>query len=682
MKIIVAKTAGFCAGVKRAVDIALTATLKAPDEGCAECVSIGPLIHNEDMVRELESKGVHVVEGIDEVLGRRLIIPSHGTIRGVSEQAEGLGLCIIDATCPHVIRLKQLAIEWEQSGGIAVIAGDKGHPELKGVASYLKDPIIGNDIGVIMAEMANRPGKRFLLMSQTTGITEELDAIYATMKAAVLEVEYCRTICPATQQRQAEVSKLADDTDAMIVLGGRRSANTNRLEQIAQNSGKPVYRASNLSELNLEEIMAAGYGKLGITAGASTPNSIIEEVVRAMIESGAEKELTMAELEKLYPEKKEEVQAAPKKKDFQIVTGKVTLVTEDEVLADVGQGSDVHIPKNQLTFSKAVSPLKMFQPGDSITVAVEEYDDTKDVQYASKLKADALTAWQKAQDAFESGEAIEGVIVEAVKGGVVVDMGIRGFMPASQIGSRVEDLSTLVGTKVKAKVIELEEARKGAVLSTRALAESETAKQRQENIDKVQVNAIFEGTVRKLMPFGAFVNLLPGIDGLLHVSELSWQRIGNPSEVLSEGMKVQVKVISVDSARGKISLSMKQLSERPRSKTVTADLSEGAVYKGTVVKLMNFGAFVKMENGAEGLVHVSQISEKRVQTPDEILSVGQDVKVKVLSVNEENGRISLSIKDAELKEQRDEFEGYMKSAEEDFQITIADRIRIKGEQKR
>jgi len=393
-----------------------------------------------------------------------------------------------------------------------------------------------------------------------------------------------------------------------------------------------------------------------------------------MAELGEEKEMTMAELEQLYSEKKE---AAPVKKDLQVVTGKVTLVTDDEVLADVGQGADVHVSKDQLTFSKSVMPGQLFQPGDEITVALEDYDAQKDVQYASKVKADAITAWEKAKGAFESGSPVEGVIVEAVKAGVVVDLGLRAFMPASQIGKRIEDLGTLVGDKVRVKIIELEENRKGAVVSARALLEEETAKQRKENFAKVQVGAILQGVVRKIMPFGAFINLFPGVDGLLHVSEISWQRVGNPSEVLNEGMNVEVKVIAIDEAKEKISLSMKQLSEKPRFKTMAVDLEEGGIYSGTVVKLMSFGAFVRLEGGAEGLVHVSQISDSRVQSPEDVLSVGQEVKVKVLSVNQENGRISLSIKEAADRAEREKYEDYMKSAEEDFKITIADRIRIK-----
>ncbi len=682
MEVIVARSAGFCGGVRRAVEMARKAAADARSADENGCTSIGPLIHNDDMIAQLEAEGVRAVSSIDEVSCSTVIIPSHGSSPEVYRRVSELGLKVVDATCPFVSRLRQEAISFDSEGGRVVLIGDKDHPEVSSVASYLHDPIVSDEPREILAAMSEEPRRDYLILSQTTAIPKRFEEIVNEIREAGFNPSVVETICTATADRQAETARIAAEADAVIVLGGVRSANTNRLEQISRGFGKPVYRAANISGLDVSGIKAAGYGKIGIIAGASTPNSIIEEVYKAMIENGEEKELTMAELEKLYPEKKEEVREAPRKSELQIVKGRVTLVTDEEVLADVGQGSDVHIPKNQLTFSKSVSPAKMFNEGDEITVALEEFDSSKDVQYASKVKADEMLAWQKVKDAFEAGTPVEGIIVEAVKGGLVVDAGIRGFMPASQIGSRTEDLSVLIGTKVKAKVIELEESRKGAVLSQRALHDEENAKLRQENMDRIQPGSVFEGKVRKIMPFGAFVSVLPGIDGLVHVSEISWQRVESPSAVLSEGMGVKVKVLSVDTATKKTSLSMKQLEEKPRSTSVRPDLIEGEVYRGTVVKLTGFGAFVKLDNGAEGLVHVSQISDKRIQSPDEVLAVGQEVKVKVLSVDPEKNRISLSIRDAELKEQRDQFEGYMKSADEDFTITIADRIRLKGDKRR
>lgn len=673
MEVVLARSAGFCAGVRRAVEIASEAAAKALSEGRG-CATLGPLIHNDDMIKDLEKRGLQSVKDLSGSTGKDIVIPSHGTSREVLNDALDRGLKVVDATCPHVNRLKNEAAGWEAGGGTVVIVGDRKHPEISGVASYLRDPIISEDPEEILKATEIRPGARFLVLAQTTQVPEFVKSVFEGLKNLGRDVTYRNTVCPATRERQEETRRLAGKVDAMIIIGGPKSANTKRLEEIARASGRPTYRVANLSELDVGSISAAGYDRIGITAGASTPDGIIKEVVKAMAELGEEKEMTMAELEQLYSEKKE---AAPVKKDLQVVTGKVTLVTDDEVLADVGQGADVHVSKDQLTFSKSVMPGQLFQPGDEITVALEDYDAQKDVQYASKVKADAITAWEKAKGAFESGSPVEGVIVEAVKAGVVVDLGLRAFMPASQIGKRIEDLGTLVGDKVRVKIIELEENRKGAVVSARALLEEETAKQRKENFAKVQVGAVLQGVVRKIMPFGAFINLFPGVDGLLHVSEISWQRVGNPSEVLNEGMNVEVKVIAIDEAKEKISLSMKQLSEKPRFKTMAVDLEEGGIYSGTVVKLMSFGAFVRLEGGAEGLVHVSQISDSRVQSPEDVLSVGQEVKVKVLSVNQENGRISLSIKEAADRAEREKYEDYMKSAEEDFKITIADRIRIK-----
>lgn len=673
MEVVLARSAGFCAGVRRAVEIASEAAAKALSEGRG-CATLGPLIHNDDMIKDLEKRGLQSLKDLSRSTGKDIVIPSHGTSREVLNDALDRGLKVVDATCPHVNRLKNEAAGWEAEGGTVVIVGDRKHPEISGVASYLRDPIISEDPQEILKATEIRPGARFLVLAQTTQVPEFIKSVFEGIKNLGRDVTYRNTVCPATMERQEETRQLAGKVDAMIIIGGPKSANTKRLEEIARASGRPTYRVANLSELDVGSISAAGYDRIGITAGASTPDGIIKEVVKAMAELGEEKEMTMAELEQLYSEKKE---AAPVKKDLQVVTGKVTLVTDDEVLADVGQGADVHVSKDQLTFSKSVMPGQLFQPGDEITVALEDYDAQKDVQYASKVKADAITAWEKAKGAFESGSPVEGVIVEAVKAGVVVDLGLRAFMPASQIGKRIEDLGTLVGDKVRVKIIELEENRKGAVVSARALLEEETAKQRKENFAKVQVGAILQGVVRKIMPFGAFINLFPGVDGLLHVSEISWQRVGNPSEVLNEGMNVEVKVIAIDEAKEKISLSMKQLSEKPRFKTMAVDLEEGGIYSGTVVKLMSFGAFVRLEGGAEGLVHVSQISDSRVQSPEDVLSVGQEVKVKVLSVNQENGRISLSIKEAADRAEREKYEDYMKSTEEDFKITIADRIRIK-----
>lgn len=676
MKIVLAESAGFCAGVKRAVDIAVDAAEKARSDG-RNCASIGQLIHNDDMIKQLRESGLKDVASMEGLEGSDLVIPSHGTTSAVLAQADRMGLRLIDATCPHVNRLKKEAMAWEEQGGKVIIVGEAHHPEITGVASYLNDAVISCDIQDLLSKVILRKGARFLMLAQTTQAEPFVEEAYKAVSATGADVTLKDTICPATKARQDEARRLSRQTDAMIVIGGPKSANTGRLAEIAALSGKPVYKIANLSELDTAAVKAAGYRQIGITAGASTPDVIIKEVVVAMAELGEEKEMTMEELEKLYSEKKE---AAPSKKELQVVTGKVTLVSDEEVLADVGQGSDVHILRNQLTFSKSVLPGQLVKVGDEITVALGDYDSQKDVQYASKVEADELLAWQKAKEAFESGTPIEGTIVEAVKGGVVLDLGLRAFMPASQIGKRVEELSTLIGERVTVKITELEEGKKGAVVSRRALLEQETARQKQANLEKVKVGESYDGTIRKLMPFGAFVNILPGIDGLLHVSEISWQRVADPKDALSEGQQLMVKVIGIDEAKGKISLSVKQLSEKPRSKSMVADLKEGTVYSGTVVKLMPFGAFVKLEGGGEGLVHVSQISEKRVSSPDDVLSVGQEVKVKVLSVNSESGRISLSIKEAEIGAEREKYEDYLKSAEEDFTITIADRIRIKGQE--
>lgn len=667
MRILCARSAGFCYGVRRAMELAEDALHKYQ-----EICSLGPLIHNRSVVERLSRKGIRVIENLAEAGGKPVLIRSHGTVPEVFRQAAEEGIIIIDATCPFVLRVQQRALKLARDGYRVVVVGDPQHPEVKGIIGWA-----GERVAVVrdQKEAGNltRCEKQGVL-AQTTQNRSCYFSIIGELLGKAQETRVFDTICRTSTVRQEEAAELARRSDLMIVVGGKDSANTGKLAEICSRM-VPTCHIEEASQLEPE--MLQGAGVIGVTAGASTPDWIIEEVIKRMTMFGEETEKMLkgdaqTTCQEAAPEceKRENApepviedvarEAEPGQEEMMemdlastprqiqqgdLISGTVVSVRDDEVLLDIGGKSEGVIPRQELSLKNISNPQEVVKVGDTLDVCVLRVDNDEGHLILSKKRADRLKLMDYFEKAMESKEELAGEAVRVVKGGLLVDvLGIRGFLPASLVErGYVSDLEKYMGKTLRLRVIEFDRNRGKVVFSQKAILQEEYLKAQKELWETIQPGETRKGTVRHLTSFGAFVDL-GGVDGLLHISELSWGRVKHPSEVVQEGDEVEVYVISVDKENKKISLSLKKTQPNPWT-TVDEHYQAGQVVTGTIVRLVSFGAFVELEPGVEGLVHISRLAHHRVDKPEDVVSVGQEVKVKILDVNKEEQRISLSIKD-------------------------------------
>ncbi|GFN23465.1 bifunctional 4-hydroxy-3-methylbut-2-enyl diphosphate reductase/30S ribosomal protein S1 [Thermanaeromonas sp. C210] len=662
MDVIVADYAGFCSGVARAVKMAE----RAPKP----LASLGPLIHNRQVVEDLAAKGVRPVVSLDEVTERTVLLRSHGVPPQVVEEAGERGLEIIDATCPFVRRAQQLAAELAAAGFEVIIVGEPEHAEVRGLVEWAKGKAV---VVPSAAEAAGLPWHpRRAVLAQTTQSRATLEEVVTALRPISGEVVVHNTICDATRRRQEAAVEVARQVDVMIVVGGKDSANTRRLAELCRQTGTPTYHVEQAGEIDLRWFNNAR--RVGVTAGASTPAWIIEEVVhmlekeqvQVMEEEKAPEGGEVLELQEEAngqealaseePTAEEEMntdqveKSLPRLRRGSIVTGTVVQVRDNEVLVDVGAKAEGVIPLNELSYRPFTDPSEVVSVGQEIQVMVLRPENEEGNPLLSKKRADRRAAWDRLETAFASGEEIEGEVTGVVKGGLLVDVGARGFVPASLVErGYVEDLNAYLGKKLRLRVIELDRAKNKLVLSQRAILEEEYEKQRQATWDSLEPGQIRKGIVRRLTNFGAFVDL-GGVDGLLHVSELSWGRVEHPQDVLTEGQEIEVKVLGVNREEGKVSLGRKQLLPNPWD-TAEEHYPVGSIVEGKVLRFAPFGVFVEVEPGIEGLVHISQLADYHVEKPEEVVRIGQTIPVKVLKVDQEAQRMSLSLRQA-LREKR------------------------------
>lgn len=633
--------AGFCFGVKRAIELAL----KARAESTGPLFTLGPLIHNPQVVKFLAGKGIQVIEDLAAAKEGTLIIRSHGVEPKVLAAAQELGLKVMDATCPFVRRAQQLAKDLTEEGYTVVVVGDKNHPEVIGIVGWTggRARVVENP-----EEAARLPEyPRLGVIAQTTQPLSNFKAVVEALKSRDriageqgqepvengrgAEVRAFETICHAVAERQQAALELARQVEVMVVVGGYKSANTQKLTRICLETGTPTYHIETADQLKPEWF--AGVGVAGLTAGASTPDWIIEEVERRMNELGenAQEEMQAAEVKTL--------------RGGEIVKGVVVEINPGEVLVDVGAKSEGVIPLRELSCCEITSPHEVVSVGDEIDVWVVKAEDSEGRIILSKVRADAKKAWEKLQAAYESQTPVEGTVREVVKGGLIVNLGVRAFLPASLVErGYVEDLSKYVGQQINCKIIEFDRARKKVVLSRKAVLEEEYRQQRKETLASLEEGAVVKGVVRRLTSFGAFVDI-GGIDGLLHVSEISWHRVNHPGEVLNVGDEVEVKVIKVDWENERVSLSRKQVIPNPWD-AVAEKYPVNSLVEAKVMRLVPFGAFVELEPGVEGLIHISHFADWHVTRPEDVLTEGEKVTVRVLSVDPAGRRIRLSLKEA------------------------------------
>ena len=636
-KIIIAKSAGFCFGVRRSVSMAE----KLLEEGKA--YSLGPLIHNYDVVSHLEEKGLSVIGTPEELPeGGRVIIRSHGVSSEVYMALEEKSAQVCDATCPKVKKIHELVSEASAAGRFIVIIGMHGHPEVEAVGGWCADHVICENVSELSelfrnnTELLDNP---ITMVVQTTQTRSNFTECANFLKKMCTNAQIFDTICGATSMRQEEAAKIAASCDVMVVIGGKHSANSVHLAEICRRECDNVQFISRADDLDKDRL--SGAVTVGITAGASTPSWIIKEVSNKMSEeikidaaAAEEKELSFDEM---LEESIKTIYNGDK------VTGCVIAITGTEISVDIGAKYSGFIPTTEFT-DDGINVEDAVKVGDTIEAVVVRVNDVEGTVMLSKKRLDAAKSWTAVEEAVENGNVLEGVVTEENKGGIVVSVGgVRVFVPASQSGLPKEaDMSQLLKQKVRVKITEVNRGRKRVVGSIRAVAQKERRERAEAIWSEMEVGNKYHGTVKSMTSYGAFVDI-GGIDGMVHVSEMSWGRIKNPAEMFSIGDEVDVYVISFDREKRKISLGYKDPAENPWTK-FTAAYNVGDTAEVKIVKLMTFGAFAEVLPGVDGLIHISQIANRRIGKPEEILTVGDVVEAKITAIDMENHKISLSIR--------------------------------------
>lgn len=629
-KIILAKSAGFCYGVRRAVELAEQA-----GKNEEHCVMLGSIIHNKHVVEHLEEQGIQQIDDPAEApKGYTVLIRSHGEGLQVYHRLKEAGNPILDATCPNVERIHRLVAEAEKKGRTPVIIGTPDHPEVQAIAGWCEHPIVLDGADSLCKWLDFVPQRREIpltFVSQTTSTREIWEKSVNCAKKVCTNVEIFDTICNATSLRQMEAQEIAAKCDAMIVIGDHASSNTKRLVELCQEKCKQVVWIEQTSEL--EPDVFADVACVGITAGASTPGWIIKEVNDKMSEENLEIEESFAEL----LEKSIKTLNTGEK-----ATGVVVNITPTEIQVDLGTKHAGYIPVSEYSDDPTVKVEDCVKVGDTIDAMVMRVNDGEGVVTLSKKRLDANKNWEEIETAKDEKTTVEGLVVEENKGGVVVNVkGIRVFVPASQTGlRRSEPMTQLVKTTVRLRITEVNRSRRRVVGSIRAVAAEEKAAAAAAIWNDIEVGKHYTGTVKSLTSYGAFVDI-GGVDGMVHISELSWSRIKHPSEVVAVGDTVDVYVIKADAEKKKISLGMKNPNENPWE-TFMSKYQVGDVAEVKIVKLMTFGAFAEVVPGVDGLIHISQIADHRVEKPEDELAEGQMVEVKITEVNPETKKISLS----------------------------------------
>ena len=635
MSIRIAKSAGFCFGVSRAVDT----VEQAVGQG-KQVVTLGPIIHNRHVVDHFDSMGVKVMDTPEEAQpGMTVIIRSHGVSREVYERLQSRDVEIIDATCPFVKRIHGIVEKAEAEGALPIIIGTRSHPEVVGIAGWCGNCRIfetAEELEAWAAAGEISPESPICMVSQTTSTEISWKKCVQIAKKQFTNLKIFDTICRATESRQGEAAQLSASSQAMVVVGDAKSSNTGRLATICREHCDKVVLVDNASELKPE--MFQGVAEVGITAGASTPAWIIKEVNKTMSEIINADAVQEENFEALLEQSIKTLNTGDK------VIGTVTGIGNTEIQVDLGTKHAGYIPYDEVSADPSVKPEDILHVGDEIEVFVVRVNDQEGTVQLSKKKLDGMKIWDDLATYVEEKTTVEGTITEENKGGLVATVkGIRVFIPASQSGvAKGGDMAAMLGQTVQLKVTEVNRARRRVIGSIRAVT-SESRKASQEKVwAEIEEGKKYRGTVKSLTSYGAFVDI-GGVDGMVHVSELSWNRIKNPAEVVKVGDEIDVYVISFDTEKHKISLGYKTAEMNPWNQFMTS-YNVGDVVNAKIVKMMTFGAFAEIIPGVDGLIHISQIADRRIGKPEDVLTEGQEVQVKITDVDAEHKRISLSIR--------------------------------------
>lgn len=661
-----AKTAGFCFGVDRAVNL----VYELVEKGERVC-TLGPIIHNAQLVDDLKNKGVKIIEDIDECPdGYKIIVRTHGVEKSIIDEIEAKNIDYVDATCPFVKKIHNIVKKFDSSVPV-LIAGDKNHPEVMGIKSYCNGNsfVFKNDeeLEEILQNQEFDKNEKIICVSQTTFSLKEWKKCEKIIKKVCTNCEIFGTICNATSDRQNEANEISKVSDAMIVIGGRHSSNTCKLRDVSA-ANCPAFLIETAEEL--KQLDLSPFDVIGVTAGASTPSVIIKEVLKTMSEEIKEKEVetTSAVTEEVVETADNADKAAKpavkasadgeasfaemfeasikENENSKVVKGTVVSITPTEVYVDVpGRKQTGVVAFDDLSADPISKCEDVVAVGDEIDLIIMKTDDQDGVLKLSKKLIDAAKGWDDIVAAKESEEILEGVVTQIIKGGVLVTSnGTRVFVPASLTGiPRNQELDILKNTTVQFKIIDINPARRRAVGSIKIVADAQRKAQQEEAWAKLEEGAKITGTVKSLTSYGAFVDL-GGIDGMIHISELSWSRIKHPSEVVNVGDTVEVTIKALDEETRKISLGFKNIEDSPWE-VLKRDYPVGSEVEARIVSFATFGAFANILPTVDGLIHISQISWERIKTPQDVLKVGDVVKAKIIDVDFDKKRVSLSIKE-------------------------------------
>ena len=682
MRILVGRHSGFCFGVQRAVSLA-----KRYADAGLPAWTYGAIIHNERVVEALAEQGVRPVERVDALQeGDTLILRAHGVPPQEEAACRARGVTVVDATCPFVKRIHRLVAD--TNGRAVFVAGQAHHPEVAGILGYAG---AGARVLESVADAERvTPMRQAVIVAQTTMARAEYAAIVAALRERIAELEVHDTICDTTRQRQREAEQIAARCTKMFVIGSHSSANTGRLAEIAKKFCKQTKTIENIDKLLLDNLQSDDI--IGVVAGASTPDWMIREVIQLMSElekttiETIEAEAPAAEIavteepavaeevvaaeepavETAAEETTQSAETADETSDFaeafektltrirngQIITGTVLQIVDGEVYVNVGYKSDGIIPKNEFSNDADADPSELLNVGDSIEVEVLKVNDGEGNVLLSRKNVESKKLWDEMMaEADNSDKVFDAVGKEVVKGGIIADIdGIRAFVPASQVSTKyIENLSEYVGKPMRLKVLETDKQRKRIVASQKQVLLAEAAANRRAKWESLVVGRKVKGVVRRITDFGAFVDI-GGIDGLVHVTDAAWGRVKHPSDVLSIGQEIEVLILNVDVEKERVSLGYKQLQPKPWT-LADQKYPVGSIVEGKVVRIVPFGAFVALESTIDGLIHISQVGVRRIAKVEDEIKVGDIVRCKVLEVNTEAKRISLSRREAILEEQ-------------------------------
>lgn len=647
MPVTVAKTAGFCFGVRRAVDTVYRQLEESCRTESPKLYTLGEIIHNPQVVEELNDLGAVAVEQLPELLTLEqtekvpVIIRSHGVPHSVYEAFEQNGIPYVDATCPYVRQIQKIVADQPQDT-LVLVAGDAKHPEVKGIIGHCNAAFVtfdsAEELQKITENSPNLAKMNSVMVAQTTFNTSEWQKCVETAKKLYTKPKIFDTICKATLMRQTEAAHLAEVSDIMIVIGGRHSSNTRKLSDICSRYCKTIWVETAQELLNGQADVvcqiAAG-SRVGVTAGASTPVRIIKEVQKTMSEILKEEEMSF---EEMLDQSFKSTYTGEK------VKAVVTSVAPNEITVDIGTKHTGYVPLAELTSDPSLKPEDIVKKGDEIELVVLRVNDVEGTVMLSKKRLDAQAGFEKVMAAAGTGEVLSGTVTDVVKGGVLaITEGVKVFIPASLSGvSKNEPLEQLLKQKVDFVIREVNEKRHRAVGSIKDVLKEQKKALEEKFWGEVEVGKRYQGVVKSLTSYGAFVDL-GGVDGMVHISELSWLRIKHPSDVVKVGDVLDVYVKDIDTENKKISLGYKKTEDNPWE-VLKRDYEIGSVVTAKVVSMTAFGAFAQIIPGVDGLIHISQISNERINKPQDVLTIGQEVQVQITDIDFDKKRVSLSMK--------------------------------------